>query len=677
MKRVLDWRALLLAIWIVVLCVPTLRLLLSQQVRNDRYEGPNPPFSLLRNFPRTDVGSLSRKETAARFPDDLETQVEVENERLADVQKRYVTDGNALRGEAYAAVYRRFPREKWLLDQALQNLMATMLRHRQRGAYSKEVNQSPPSPDAIQRVLQLSAEGQKLQPQNSFYDVCRAIALYALWRDEEASKTVQSASRKPFDDGTIQMMRARLRTREKKEALLYEDRLSVYSAQLFPAYAVFRQMGRVAVAQANGEEARGDAAKALQIYVAVARLGGQMRDTKGPTILSLVGRAIQENAWRRGIWPSKTSVSSGGALVRITEAGRLFATYSSTRNRPDLAREALSQSQKSVWVAQQIVDSWRENQAFGSATNMLQRILKWKNVGTVLLSQIQFTIVCWLFACLCIAYLQRARAKNNDGENDDLSEENSNRGVNWAICLGVLAGALGLFALWRFDMNNWLISLASEISSAPYNALAASWISLAIVASPLLVSAFVLVLLARRQTKKAATEKRRREPKTQSDAQTASHLPLSQRDLAPFFKPFVPYFLVALALAFALIIWPFLPDLSFETVGAEWLLCGLMLLVFLFSWWLLRARSGARFGALATFRHLRRALGMAIIVSSAAYLSSSLAALPMRKQADAELSAIVQNGEMAVVLARATSASSTQLTRFIAPTKPLAVDAAP
>lgn len=656
MKRVFIWQfSVVTLVFLTVLCAPPLRLLLSRQVTNALYNEPNPPFSLFKIFSLDRDRFLQGEKSATQLPEDAQAQFEIEQERLEVVKNQLSIGFGELQGRAYTNVYRRFPREKWLLDQALGNLLSRMLAHRNSEQMKGAHNEPAPSAATTSLVLQLSAEGQKLQPQNGFYDLCRAAALYALRRDDEALKAVQSASRKPFDDGATQATQARFYSVEKRSALLYEDRVSVVSAQLFPSYATFRAVGRLAVARAQREEARGKVQNAVQIYGDVARLGGQIRDSKSVAILSMVGRAIQENAWLRGQSLSSqmknTPISSApnrSFEQRITATARQFAAYSSTRNRPDLAREALAEAPKSALLMRQINAFSQDDAVFGSSWNVLQSIFAWKWIGAVLLSQIQFAVVCWLAVTLLIWRLRRAKSEIQVAQRTSFGRVEA-----LTVLLIVVASASLLVLLWRVGFASVLTDDSSEDKST------APWIALAIVALPLVLSAFVLALPKRRRGEAVAGAQAPTRDTEERDIEAPVVLPLLHRDISPFFKKLLPVFLVALAALFCFVAFAYLPDSGLRPNEAEWPLLGLIVCVLLGLWLRFRAArtdalSSTRFEALDAFGRLRAVLRLVIVVSSAAYLGSSLAALPLRHRADARLDAFVQQGEMRSILAQKT-----------------------
>ena len=153
----------------------------------------------------------------------------------------------------------------------------------------------------FERGLADARRGGALDPSNAFFPAMEAITLYGLKRDTEAQVALSRAALCPrFDDGLRTEMQGALRLREAARGpQLALTETAVAMATLFPHYASFRALARVAVVQAMQKEQAGDLQSGLALRRSVMALGEKLGMQANSYIGTLVGNAMIEIAIAR------------------------------------------------------------------------------------------------------------------------------------------------------------------------------------------------------------------------------------------------------------------------------------------------------------------------------------------------------------------------------------------
>jgi len=139
-----------------------------------------------------------------------------------------------------------------------------------------------------------AAEGERLDPDNAFFPLMRAIGLLRAERDSEALAALHRAAQKPlwqeyYEDEVDGEMKLQTGAFGRTGVL---DRVGIYSAVLLPQYAQLRSVARISVALAAKDEQSGRADKGIAIREDVMRVGGLIRAESHTLIGSLVGSAV-------------------------------------------------------------------------------------------------------------------------------------------------------------------------------------------------------------------------------------------------------------------------------------------------------------------------------------------------------------------------------------------------
>lgn len=140
---------------------------------------------------------------------------------------------------------------------------------------------------------QAAAQGEKLDPENAYFPMMRAVWLFDAKRDQEGIAAVLRAGQKPrFDDYSEEEPEAEWtlcqRAYGASTALIHE---SLAAARLFPHYAALRSLGRLIAYQATRLEQAGHVQEGLALRHAMMQCGMRMCE-RGEILGVLVGGAI-------------------------------------------------------------------------------------------------------------------------------------------------------------------------------------------------------------------------------------------------------------------------------------------------------------------------------------------------------------------------------------------------
>jgi hypothetical protein len=246
-KFVWQWLArrrvgigLFLAIWLIVLCVPSLRLLFRTQVLGSSlwHWSGGISFSL---YP----DDLSIARLGEQFPNDWRVQVarleegddsgtvlappmppSIMNNLVGGnvAPKRIsVEDGFAAQ---YDKLIAQHPDKAWLLAMHLHSNLNTLPLDNN-GAI---VSSSQFSAKELQHAISIAERGRKLEPQNAFFDTALFTLLLASRRDEAALRVLDRASRKKtYDDHELDRVQNSIAARELIRPLVLEEKRNLTS----------------------------------------------------------------------------------------------------------------------------------------------------------------------------------------------------------------------------------------------------------------------------------------------------------------------------------------------------------------------------------------------------------------------------------------------------------------
>lgn len=200
------------------------------------------------------------------------------------------------------------------------------------------------------RFLALAQRGQKLEPDNTFFDWLLLYGLYATRRDAEARATLKLAARKTgYDDHARDIILNRLAVLRLLYGapLLPGDQFGAWAIQTFPELGKMRQTARWVMEDAIADRAAKRHTRALDEAFDLAKLSRVMRRESFSLIGSLVGSAMENIAIARIQAPRARGngrplglrlVRSGFPLASLQASPISFYAYARQQNRRDITR---------------------------------------------------------------------------------------------------------------------------------------------------------------------------------------------------------------------------------------------------------------------------------------------------------------------------------------------------
>jgi hypothetical protein len=275
------------------------------------------------------VPAWKESRTAAsvtRFPDDYAVQI-----GGALLAETYTKDGPAASsqdlyaifqrryGERLTAVSTRFPDRPGPYAHLLRFMTRSTVRvSREVEVETFQTGKTPPYPrdhqvgyaDSWAAFDQAAAQGEKLDPDNAYFPMMRAVGLFDAKRDAEGIAAVLRAGQKArFEDYSMEEPEAEwslyLHSYGSSSVMV---RQSFFAAQLLPHFAALRSLARLTVYKAEKAEQEGRLREGLALRHAMMQCGVRMRE-HGTVLGALVGIAIV---------PIETNRPGGAPLVKTS-----------------------------------------------------------------------------------------------------------------------------------------------------------------------------------------------------------------------------------------------------------------------------------------------------------------------------------------------------------------------
>jgi hypothetical protein len=627
-----------IAVWAYVYCRPDLRLQAQVQLRASHGSGITDSVMPAAENPHW-LADLQ-----AKFPNNLDVlalTAEVPDERTA--------------ARNFDKLIGRFPNTPWLIATRLRHTMGWM-RHGRIGGELSSTSWGPGkparerdgkpnfTPQELQEAIGRCQQGQKLEPDNAYFDWLLAWFLCAGDRDAEALTTIDSTTgKRHFDTHRTDILQSQIRAFELDRPLLWEEKETKLYAETFSEYARWREFARLLTWLGIKAQRRGDHRLATGTYGGLMHIGGLMRRNCSTYIEGLVGMAVGAVGVRG---PADAQRTSSAASVPRPYGSQIFQQYESDHGRRDLANaltrerreDAAYRARMSVYLSTTSNISLRE-------ANIIA--LLWHLAVTAL-----FTILvagaAWLILTLALlaGRLRRACGSATVHWLDVL------RGTGFGFAMS------GLFLLADAARASWGDMQASAAKSGWFNW---STFSSAGVGSGLfdscrwiMVAGFIIPLVA--ACWGYATRRLQRRPRDKSllaeiKAALASARPfrtLLSIDLKALFD-LVATWTYALLLFLA---WAVLPYLAFA-VPEGWLrylaLYAILLpvassLVLATVRWIRRPHRRA--ALVYAYACLRQTLMSYMVSASLCYLLILLITVPYRRAADKRIDAFIRYGEV-------------------------------
>jgi hypothetical protein len=381
--RSLWW---LVAVWAIVLCVPSLRALWRVQIFSTQ-------FATIYN-----IRSLFWQNAAQKFPGDIAILAQAAEEAtpvpqpedsseiapppppsmppasftvklmpspLFPGKPRDSYDFEKMR--RYDQLIEKYPDDVWLIARRLRFALsyyhsnrvggelsdAAIEEHQQAGKPSPERTKDKPNFTVaeLQHAIALAKRGQKLEPNDSFFDWALCNFFLMSWRDEEAWQTLDSGARKSgWNEHLIEDAQNKIAAYELAlgRALLWEEKLELHTGIYIPQYAHYREAARIISWEGIKAKRRGDHAQALRLWGGLARAGRLMREDGSSYIGGLVGIAVEAIAFGNANYNPRRYLPGSTLPRRVSPPQRLaaFQAYARKHGRADLAREAAREARR-------------------------------------------------------------------------------------------------------------------------------------------------------------------------------------------------------------------------------------------------------------------------------------------------------------------------------------------
>ncbi len=412
---------ILIAIWVVVLAVPSLNYLLRLQLRS-------PESVLLSAWPVSLEKAEPWDKTAKRLPENKsvlymasitprmdEMKLDVALSELRSGEKSVNAPGSEpfvdsddslpadftpelpstieelekLKEERWRENIRRldslrqkFPDDAFLVAAQLQVMRKNLRTDRLGGELSdprspkERIGQLSPerrdektnfSPADFKKALELCIIGQRLAPQNGYFNYIECFFQMHSWRDEAAFRALEAIAHKAeFDNYSAREMEINLEAHSAAlgRPLTFEEKVGAV-ALMETISGYHRELARIISWASIKARRRGDHAQALRIMTIHARAYKRMRENSQYAIEGMVAVAMERIAWSSAVYDE---VSPEGAWEQ-KDAWRQnkLKAYVTLHGRPELAVEAAQSAADCKAFMNRVRSSVREGNTYGIA----------------------------------------------------------------------------------------------------------------------------------------------------------------------------------------------------------------------------------------------------------------------------------------------------------------------
>ncbi|HEY0076197.1 MAG TPA: hypothetical protein VGB77_18995 [Abditibacteriaceae bacterium] len=331
----------------------------------------------------------------------------------------------------YDQLINRYPHQSWLLARRLLHTIAWIQHDRLGGelddayaAQRKSLGEASPerkktkpnfTPAELNQALNLARRGQKMEPDNAFYDWVEAYLLFASWNDNAAWPIIKRASHKPrFDKHDREWAKAAVFWAKDRvgRPLLLEELIFIHITTYDYWLGQTRYMGRIITWERMKASRRGKHQTALDISGDFARLmfKAAQQSYLGVEMgsLSSIGRMAlrgDDNGQTKKI--KSPPEEDPHRLEKYYKArAQLFADYANQHGRRALANEMMSASVESG----KLMDVYRRTQSkeleYGMEPRpLIHAISIWWAAGMLLLL-LATLLVLWLALSALLRWLK-------------------------------------------------------------------------------------------------------------------------------------------------------------------------------------------------------------------------------------------------------------------------------
>jgi hypothetical protein len=646
MKRKL---VLLIFCWLLILAAPPLREQFLTQIEPGHYYGGWAYGPL-----RSGFGFVEAPPLPADLPRDA---------RLQAVALEEQENGAGKFGRGYDALIKQYPKEAWLIARRLKKAVGEMRSDRVGGELSdsyldrnKAAGKPSPErdpkqlnfkPNELEEVIALARRGQKLEPDNAFFDWMLVYFLMSGWRDGEAWQVLSQAAKKPrFNDYEREWLQANLAAREWQlgRPLLVEEIQPLFlSVDTWPYRSRQREMARILAWEGIKAERRGDHAKALQSYTDFARLmlgaGRQAHSQISALVYEAMGAIALRTDAKRVKFPrlpdNDPHISEKTARRTVAH---YFARYARAHGRADLAQEMTALRLAAAREQDKRRNTFRRTDLFfGVAVQPLRwSVILWWS-ASLLLMLLPMLALWW---ALLGGALRFARVPEIALDK---------RRVAWTTLIA--AGTTVLcWAIAFYCGAGWLWGLSLIGGSANTDSLAVFLLPSFVF---LLIGLGLPALMAEAAAKRFSREAAPRVPLRERGRNFIANFRLSRL----LFNGAIALLLLAATIwwmgcLFTMSDFPYWFSAAFDVfpVWPQLAFCAAVALTWLPQFF---APADDKPRAARHLRLLHRALGNLVVTASVSYLLLLLVSLPVRARANADIAQLIERGERAMLLQNA------------------------
>jgi len=371
----------LVVIWAVVLLVPAFNYYFRLQVRDESEMN-----TILAILPSPQNTPNFWEKTARRFPENRDILYQAAMERpISEIKgEKYSSDesyqpfrlarnlppsvvfpGRMAADERNERVRRiglirqKFPEDAFLVAAEIRARLFSLERERIGGELSDGTpkDKRPPgyvSPESngekvnfapvdFEKAIALCRLGQKLEPENGYFDWMECYFLMHSWRDAQALKALEAVGRKKnYDDHLSNDKRAEINALSIVwgRPLLYEEKAVLLSSHINAQNSRYRELARVLAWEAIKAQRRGDQTQAFRIAVALGRATTPMWNNSQSYIDGMVAKAIGAIGWHSLTYDLRASLPKGwGGKEPRKKQDEILLTFLKEHGKPELAAE--------------------------------------------------------------------------------------------------------------------------------------------------------------------------------------------------------------------------------------------------------------------------------------------------------------------------------------------------
>ncbi len=413
----------LIVVWATVLLVPSFNYYFRLQVRNE--EGV-----VLAGFLPPEIGFNFWAAMAKRYPENRDILLLVAQEFPVSVDEEgnlqegdgidavqplptqvpglyiplnSVDEVRARRAQRYGKLRQKFPRDPLLVAAEIKKIVEAFRPERQGGELSSDIEPAKRpkgyvaperrkektnfTPAGFQKAIELCRLGQKLEPDNGYFDWMESFFLFQSWQDELGLKALEKVWRKrEFNDYTLDTARSHIKALETAwgRPLLIEEKSGPLNPIGLPFYAQNREYMRILSWESIKARRRGDHARAIRIMAASARAMIKMREGSVQYIDALVAGALEGIAWKSATYDLQVPAGKKLSNQEIRQwRQKELQAYTAAHGRPKLAEEAATSREAEKCILAQMRAS--RNDMYGIPHRVFAWMTLWWIAGVKLL----------------------------------------------------------------------------------------------------------------------------------------------------------------------------------------------------------------------------------------------------------------------------------------------------